>query len=90
MSSFAETDEIGNLAHLVGFLPYLEDAISKMEQALETRVYMQMDKGELTPDKAMYYWQEKLVLRRILRRFQQRTRAGQSLGERLQQQMEIE
>lgn len=65
---------------LQGFLPYLEDAVSKMEGQLEGRVFRLLDEGKLTPELALMAWMEKLAYRRLIRKFDQQVRIGQAVG----------
>lgn len=88
MASMRETDSLGEMARLAGFLPLLERQISKMERTLESKVFMLMDKGSLTPDMALYFWQEKLALRRLLSHFNQTVRIGQTIGENIKDEVE--
>lgn len=77
-----EYGSVVDTVKLVGFLPYLREALDKMEDLLERKTFDALDKGELTPDKALFAWQEKLVLRRVLARFDQKLRVSQAIGER--------
>lgn len=71
---------IAEAARLSGMLPYLEQYIDKLEHTLETKIYQKLDKGELTPDQALFAWQEKLILRRLIRHFTHQTRIGQTIA----------
>lgn len=79
---------ISDGARLQGFLPYLEDAVKQMEAGLEGRIFQLLDKGELTPDLALYAWMEKLAYRRLLRKFDQKVRSGQHLGQKFEKALE--
>ena len=79
--SMEETDTLGQVAQLAGFLPYLEEAIDKLDAALEAKVFRLLDTGQLTPQLAMFAWQEKLILRRLVRSFNTKIRVAQSIGE---------
>lgn len=68
-------------ARLSGMLPYLEQYIDKLERTLENKVFARLDKGELTPEEAMFAWQEKLILRRLVRHFTQQTRIGLAVAD---------
>lgn len=88
MASMRETDSLGEMARIAGFLPLLEQQISKMDRTLETKVFALMNKGTLTPDMALYFWQEKLALRRLLSHFNQSARIGQAIGENIKDEVE--
>ena len=67
-------------ARLLPMLPYLEEYIHKLDKALEQKTFTKLDKGELTPDMALYAWQEKMAYRRLLRHFNQQVRIGQAIA----------
>ena len=87
--SMEETDALGEVAQLAGFLPYLEQALDKMDAALERKVFRLLDTGELTPQLAVYAWQEKLMLRRLLRTFDQKVKIATAIGERVAPEINI-
>lgn len=89
MLTMEETDALGQVAQLAGFLPYLEEAIDTMDAALEARVFGLLDKGELTPQLALFAWQEKKILRLLLRRFNTKVKVATSIGERLAPELNI-
>lgn len=89
MASMEELDQLGSMAELQGFLPYLQDAIDKMERTLENKVFMLLDQGKLTEQLALYAWQEKLILRRIVSRFNTKIRVGSTIAERYSQDLNI-
>src|SRR5690606_10531322 len=45
-------------ARLAGMWPYLEEEIENMQKDVTARAMRAMQKGELTPEKALAYWQE--------------------------------
>jgi hypothetical protein len=69
-------------ARLAGMLPYLNETLSKMEQALNTRIYTLLNKNELTPEVALYAWQEKHVLNKLRKSFNMKVRLGEAVAER--------
>jgi hypothetical protein len=83
MNELWDSDSLGEVAKLQGFLPYLESAITKLETTLENQVFAAIDKGQLTPDQALLYWQQKLTYRRLLRHFSQRVNVAQTVSHRV-------
>lgn len=77
----ADLADAQDAARLAGFLPYLERELAQMAAVLETRVYAQIDKKELTPDMALAAWMEKLAYARLGKRLRQKVTAGTSKGE---------
>jgi hypothetical protein len=71
---------IRDAARLAGVLPELQNIISKMERQAEQKVFDLLSQGKLTPEMALYAWQEKQIMRRFLTRFDQKVRSGQSLA----------
>lgn len=89
MASMEELDQLGSMTELQGFLPYLQDAIDKMDRMLERKVFNLLDQGKLTEQLAVYAWQEKLILSRLVDRFNTKVRVATSIGERYSQDLTI-
>lgn len=79
---------IQDSARLTGFLPYLDNELRRMEEVLDTKIFILLDKGELTPEAAKDAWIEKRAIRRLGRRFDQRVKLGVSTGARLHEALE--
>lgn len=62
--------------------PLTED-IQKLLRQTEQRVYTAISQGQLTPDAALQAWYEHLAYHRLIQRFNQRIKQGQSVGETL-------
>ena len=77
-----ELSQIQTGARLSGALPYLKAEVDRMQEAIENRVFSQLSAGVLTPEAALLAWQEKIALRSMLRRIEQRVSVGVSAGER--------
>lgn len=69
-------------ARLAGVLPYLTETLDKMEQALDNKLYSLLNKNELTPEVALYAWQEKHVLHKLRKSFNTKVRLGEAVAER--------
>lgn len=81
-----EADELARvkgLERLQGFLPYLEDEIETMKRVIITRAGSALTAGKLTPELSQALWLEFLAANTLLRRMGQKTRATQSVAERL-------
>lgn len=85
--SMTEIDTLAQTAKLSGFLPYLEQALDKMEAMLDRKVFALLDKDELTPQLAVYAWQEKRIIQRLYSQFHQKIATAQSIGEQYQRSM---
>lgn len=81
---------VRDVAQLLAMLPYLEQEVAVMERALETRIFRNLNEGTLTPEAALYAWQEKASYRRLLAKFQSRIRQGQGVGVALQDQLDLD
>lgn len=69
-------------AAIANSLPYIADAIKRMESTLDSRVFQEIQDGTLTPDKALYAWLEKVAYRRLIKRLTQYVKVGIAAGER--------
>lgn len=69
-------------ARLAGILPYLNEALNKLESVVDTKMYTLMNKNELTPEVALYAWQEKHVLHKLRKSFNSKVRLGEAVAER--------
>lgn len=81
-----EARELGEIAHLArfqGMLPYIEDAIGKMQQAVVARAKTHQTNGTLTGDLALALWMEYLANEKLLSRLGSRERAAQGTAARL-------
>lgn len=79
-----EAEDIGfiqNAIRLQGVMPELKAAIERLDKALERRTLMALNQGVLTPEQALYAWQEKAILHKLLTMFDQSVRIGISKGE---------
>lgn len=72
---------------LQNLLPGLEEEVDRQEQAVINTAIAKLDKGELTPDQAMYLWMEIKTLRQLLRRVNQKVKVGQGAGQAMPKAM---
>jgi UDP-N-acetylglucosamine enolpyruvyl transferase len=72
--------QIADVARIHGFLPYLKAEIERQEAMIDNKVASKMMEGPLDADFAVQMWIEKMVLRRLLRGFDQKVAVGTSLG----------
>lgn len=82
MNEAQEMGEVSQLARLQGFLPYLEDAIAKMQLAVVNRAKTAQTQGTLTSDLALALWMEFLANERLLARMGARERGAQGSAAR--------
>lgn len=75
-------------AAIANMLPYLEHELSRMGDALETRVFQALDARELTPEQALYAWMEKQSYRRLLKRLTTMVKIGETAGYRVSPHLE--
>lgn len=61
--------------------PYVRSQVEGMEKALINRVMSDLNKGELTPEKAQLAWVEFATYRKLLSGWQQKGRIGVSVGQ---------
>jgi len=84
-------DKLSNVrevAFLAEVKPYLDKEIEALERALDNRTYQALDRGELTPQRALEAWIEKVSYHRISRKIQQQITMGQAAGERAKSVLE--
>lgn len=74
---------VADQAFIVNALPYLKAEADKQIRELENRTFTALDKGELTPELALYAWMEIRAVRKTLSRFETRARIGASVGAKL-------
>lgn len=77
-------------ARLAGMWPYLEEEIENMQKDVTARAMRAMQKGELTPEKALAYWQEYRAATKLLQKFETLIKLGTSEGETNAENLEIE
>jgi len=65
---------ISDAARLEGMMPYLEDEVSRMNDALETRIYAKIDHNELSADEALTAWLEKRTYAKLVRRLRSKVK----------------
>lgn len=83
-----DATSIAEGARIANFLPYIEDAIYKQIGAAERRVFSLLDSGKLTPEVALYAWQERRIALKMLSQWKQKVRIGQTVGARQTLNME--
>lgn len=81
MIGIEESSLIEEGSRLAGFMPYLAERLNKMEDVLEKKIFQLLDKGELTPQLAVYAWQEKRILRNLYSGFNQKVEVSKGLAE---------
>lgn len=67
-------------AKLQGTLPYFEEEVNNMQNAIVNSVLTAVNNGALTPDMAMSKWMEYIALRKLQQKFNQRIEIGKSVG----------
>ena len=80
--------EVRNVSFLVELMPFLESEIGELIKALENKTFSALNKGELTPQDAINAWAEKNSYVKLLSKFKQRVRIGQSVGETVKNTLE--
>lgn len=78
-----EMSKVRDGARFAGFLPYLQVEIDKMVLALEGRVLAHVGEGTLTAELAVHAWMELNAYRRLMKRFEQKVKIGQTAGQAL-------
>lgn len=76
-------------AKMQEMLPYVQDVVSKQERAIDNRVLMRYEAGELTPQAALEAWVEKIALRKVLRAFDFTIKMGQGAGVQAQSALDL-
>lgn len=77
-------DEMAQLriaADLDSVMPTLDEEIGSMRKSTETKVYLAIAKGELTPDEAMAYWMEMYAYKRLETRIHDKASQAASVTE---------
>lgn len=72
---------------LQNLLPGLEEEVDRQEQGIIVKAIAMLDKGELTPEQAMYLWMEIKTLRQLLRRVNNKVKVGQAAGQAMPKAM---
>ena len=80
--------EVRNVSFLVELMPFLEREIGELVKALENKIFSALNKGELTPQDALNAWAEKNSYVKLLSKFKQRVRSGQSIAGQYQTTLE--
>lgn len=78
-------DELASIStgvKLQGMLPYLSAELEAYKSSIENKVLMEIEKGTLTPDKALFYWMQLVAQKRLLQRLQMKITVGQYIGEK--------
>lgn len=57
-------------------LPYVEAEIAKMAHALDNRIFLACQSGEMTPEMAVAGWMERWAYQKLLKHFQTIVRMG--------------
>lgn len=65
---------------LQGIMPEIDAELEGYRRAIENRVFMELQKGELTPDKALFYWMQVLAQKRLLQKLTSQISVGQYIG----------
>lgn len=78
-----EMSKVRDGARFAGFLPYLAAEVDKMVGTLESRMLDHIRDGSLTPDLAIQGWMELNAYRRLMKRFDQKVKIGQTAGQAL-------
>lgn len=68
--SDAEIHKLRAAAKLASSMPEIADEVDKMIKSTQNKVFMKINKGELTPDQALSYWMEVFSYVRLLQRFE--------------------
>lgn len=68
--SEAEIRKLRTAAKLASSMPEIADEVAGMVKATQNKVFMKINKGELTPDQALSYWMEVYSYVRLLQRFE--------------------
>lgn len=68
--SDAEIHQLRVGAKLASSMPEIADEVDKMIKSTQNKVFMKINKGELTPDQALSYWMEVYSYVRLLQRFE--------------------
>lgn len=80
--------DVRNVAFLREVMPVLDAKVEEMVKALENRVYMDLQQGILTPERALEAWIEKLSYRKLISKLDQSLKMGQYQGEKLASELE--
>jgi hypothetical protein len=72
--------KVRDLTVILPLLPYLEAEVEALQRQVDVKVSMEINKGTLTPDKALAYWSERNALASLINRFHGRVSAGQAAG----------
>lgn len=83
-----EVEDLGKVvdgARLAGALPYIETELQGMEEALISKVLIEVGKNALTPELAYAAWLELASYRALARRLRTKVKIGVSAGERQSQ-----
>jgi hypothetical protein len=84
-----ELDKIAHGAYLMGALPVLQDEISRMMAAVQTRVFTAISAGEFSAEQAEGAWRELYAHHRLLKRLESRINTGQAVGEKHKDQLNL-
>lgn len=70
-------------AKLAALVQPLTEDLNKLAEQTQARIFTAISKGEMTPEMAVQGWHELHSYHRLLQRYNQRIKIGQSVGEAL-------
>lgn len=73
-AEIAALEMASSRAAVNGYLPYVRAEIDQMRSALLNKTQADLAAGKLTPETALYAWQEYFTLQRILHRLEQKAK----------------
>lgn len=76
-----QAKKVKDIAIIEGFKPYLDTEVDNLLRALDNKVYMEIEQGSLTAEKALSYWMERNSYRKLQQKFDKRTRVGQVIAQ---------
>lgn len=81
--------DIRNVALLREIIPIVDAELTKLDRALENRVFSAVLNGGLTPEVAQQAWFEKIAYRKIRTSLEQKARLGATKAEAVLGALEI-
>lgn len=72
---------------MAGAMPVVENAVAQMEAQIMRQALGELDRGTLTPERALSLWQQLHAQTRLLRQMRKAVKMGQSAADALAQHL---
>lgn len=82
LPSIDEIAKVNDGARMANMLPFMKSEIEQLMGVVQTRIYIAISHGELTPEMAVTAWHEMAAYRNLLKRYQTRVSVGEGVAQK--------